>query len=161
SGRYSRSPIGRPQQGLAIIPAVEQIKYKIMSETAETLEIEKTLDISSMDPEGGKPSFQITGRGTITWDKKHGAPRLIKQTMTMALNAGGAQASAPMDLKVELIGVTTDAERTEMLRKRGSLPVASAASTSPAAIPSSSPTSTSPAGLPSPTPRPAPKSSKK
>src|SRR6185295_9119498 len=114
-------------------------------------------DISSMDPEGGKPSFQITGRGTITWDKKHGAPRLIKQTMTMALDAGGAKASTPMDLKVELIGVTTDAERTEMMRKRGGLPTANAVSTSPAPI------STSPAGLPSApsTPRPTPKLSKK
>jgi hypothetical protein len=157
SGRYSRSPIGRPQQGLAIIPAVEQIKYKIMSETAETLEIEKTLDISSMDPEGGKPSFQITGRGTITWDKKHGAPRLIKQTMTMAINAGGAQVSAPMDLKVELMGVTTDAERAEKLRKTAGLPPATTVSTSPAIAPGSR----SPAGLPStpPTPRPTPKPS--
>ena len=163
SGRYSRSPIGRPQQGLAIIPAVEQIKYKITSETGETLEIEKTLDISSMDPEGGTPSFQITGRGTITWDKKHGAPRLIKQTMTMAINAAGAKASAPMDLKVELIGVTTDAERAEMLRKRAGLPAATTMSTSPATIPGSSPISTSPAGLPSvpPTSRPTPKPSGK
>lgn len=117
-GRNPRSPIGRPQTGVVLVPAVEQIKYKIASETAEVMEIEKTLDISSMDAEGGKPGFQITGRGNITWDKKHGAPRLIKQTMTMAVSAGGAKASAPLELKVELYGVTTDAERPEMIRKR-------------------------------------------
>lgn len=131
--RTSRSPLGRPQQrGLTIIPATEQIKYRITGETADALEISKSLDISSMDPEGGTPSFQITGSGNITWDKKHGVPRLIKQTMTMAVQAGGARATVPMDLKIELTGVNTDAERIEKQRqKAGSIPA-------PTSFPSSS-----------------------
>ncbi|MCE9526448.1 MAG: trypsin-like peptidase domain-containing protein [Planctomycetales bacterium] len=133
SGRYSRSPIPRPSQpGMVIIPAMEQIKYTIASETADTIEITKTLDISSMDPEGGVPSLQIAGSGNITWDKKNGAPRLIKQSMHMNINVGGAKVTVPLDLKVELIGVTTDAERPEMLKKRGeSMRGASPVSTSP------------------------------
>jgi S1-C subfamily serine protease len=147
-GRFSRSPIARPTQpGVVVIPAMEQIKYTIASETAETIEITKTLDISSMDKEGGTPSFQIAGSGNITWDKKRGAPRLIKQSMRLNINSGGAKVSTPLELKVELLGVNTDAERSEMLKRRAESRGSNPVSSSPA--PGVSPTAPAAASRPS------------
>ena len=137
AGRYSRSPLGRASRTRTVImiPAMEQVRYKIVSETEDVIMIEKTLDLSTMDNEGGVPGYRIVGDGKITWDKKNGAPKLIKQTMTLAVSAEGVSVTAPLDLEVELKGVKSDADRTREYEERAAEQKKAAELASPAKKP--------------------------
>ena len=148
-GRGSRyfpgysSPFDQPERTVIVIPATEQIKYRILKQTETTIEIEKTIELATVERDGDTPRLQIVGDGTLVWDKKLGAPKSLTQSMTLALNADGTRVTLPLELTVTLQNAHTDAEQSAQLAaqmaerarsQQGSAALPAAASTaSPAA----------------------------
>lgn len=113
-GRYPGSfPGAERPQTVVQIPATAHVKYRIKQETSETIEIEKTVDLMTIEREGQTPRLQIVGDGTLTWDKAQSVPKSLNQSMTMAISAGGNRVTAPMEFKLELYSAKT---LNEMLR---------------------------------------------
>lgn len=130
------SPLGRfgidPRRGLRyppglaepetrkelIVPAVEQIKYKLVSETADTLDIEKVVDVSTMDRGGGAHALQLVGNGTLVWDKRESVPKTLKQSSTLAIGGSNGRTTIPLEFDLELKWAKTDAEVAEDYAKR-------------------------------------------
>jgi S1-C subfamily serine protease len=116
-GRGSRyfpgysSPFDQPERTVIVIPATEQIRYRIVKQTETTIEIAKTIDLATIEREGESPRLQVVGDGTLVWDKKLGVPKSLTQSMTLALNAGGTRVTMPLELTVTLQSARTDAER--------------------------------------------------
>lgn len=128
----ARDPFGRfdPRRGpripgfsqpepskVLLVPVMEQVKYKIVAEDADTLEIDKTLDLSAIERSGETPLVQIAGSGKLIWAKKHGAPQSLKQSMNLVMGVDGARANIPIEFDFELKSVKTDAEVTRDLDK--------------------------------------------
>jgi hypothetical protein len=114
---YPRFPGTEPPRAVALIPATAHVKYKIKGETAETIEIAKTIDLMTIEREGQTPRFQIVGDGTLVWDKKLSVPKSLSQSMTMAISADGNRMTAPMEYEVKLYAAQTLDEMREMLEK--------------------------------------------
>jgi S1-C subfamily serine protease len=109
------SPFDEPERTVIVIPATEQIKYRILKQTETTIEIEKTIDLATVEREGNTPRLQIVGDGTLVWDKKLGAPKSLTQSMTLALNSDGTRITLPLELTVTLQHAHTDAEQSAQL----------------------------------------------
>ncbi len=109
------SPFDQPERTVIVIPATEQIKYRILKQTETTIEIEKTIDLATVERDGDTPRLQIVGDGSLVWDKKLGAPKSLTQSMTLALNSDGTRVTLPLELTVTLQNAHTDAEQSAQL----------------------------------------------
>jgi hypothetical protein len=107
--RYPGAAAPRPRT-VIMIPATSRVKYRIVRETEEIVEIEKIIDLATIEREGQTPRFQIVGDGTLIWDKKLSLPKQLTQKMTLAMVVDGARITAPIDYDVKLFSARSTAE---------------------------------------------------
>ena len=114
---FPRYPGAYPprERTVIMIPATEQIKYRITKQTDETIEIEKTTDLTTIEREGESSRLKIVGDGTLVWDKKLGVPKSLKQSMTLALYVSGERLTLPLELEYSLKDALTKAEQDAAL----------------------------------------------
>lgn len=111
--------LGQPQQ--AVAPAMEKADYRIIKQTADTVTIEQkyTLDATKLSA----APLELTGDGTIVFDKRLGMPTSVSLRRTVKVEIKGAKLTIPVAIDVTLASSTdlmplTDQERREKAIRR-------------------------------------------
>lgn len=100
-----------------ILPAVERLKYRLISETNETFALEQGIELISLQRDGEKPQLQLAGKATIVWDKGLGALKSLDQSATLIAKSGAVRSVVPLQLNVTLRDATPYEVTTEPFEK--------------------------------------------
>jgi S1-C subfamily serine protease len=93
-----------------IFAALERLTYRVVEETSDTVTLEQTLDLVSLEREGRTPRLKVVGEGTLVWDKRWRVLKSLKQSQTMVVGSGQAKFSIPLEWSLDLRGTQTFAE---------------------------------------------------
>jgi hypothetical protein len=108
--------------------------YKARQDTIYTVEksdgkfvvIKKTFALKSLVTEGGKPMFEITGKGVYVFDHVNGSPVSLKYEQTVFTRKGGNTTEIPVAVTIRVLD---EAERAkiaataEAARKKAAAPI--------------------------------------
>jgi S1-C subfamily serine protease/HEAT repeat protein len=95
----------RAVPNVRLVPALEQVKYRLTVETADTLEFDRSyyLETLSRDP---VVHVRVTGQGAVVWDKKQGVVKSSKCSLSIIDKTVGIQVNTPAVVEVTLRGAT-------------------------------------------------------
>lgn len=98
--RFRGGPFGQPQQrepDEVLMDGVEIYRYRIVESNDSEVKIAKDYELRTLD-HPTKPFTLITGKGTITFDKKLSLPRTMEYQQTFQKNSENVTLNIPMSI---------------------------------------------------------------
>ena len=97
-------PSTRTVSTLKMHPAVEMTRYEIVNTSGNVVEIEKTLDLATIDrSDAEQPYTKVTGTGKLQFDKQRGFPKSLNFSATVATASGSSSSSANIKLSFKAV----------------------------------------------------------
>jgi hypothetical protein len=117
---YDRYRLNPPQgrsprvQVVRVVPAIEEIHYRRLPETAEGIvKIEKQYKLSAVAKEGGDgPSLELTTEGTLEWDAEIGCFKNAKLEGQLILDQQDVRVRIPVSLSYEFSKQKPDKQKS-------------------------------------------------
>jgi hypothetical protein len=118
--RYTHS---RFQEG---VPANETAVYKIQGQTGKLVAIAKHYELTTAAVVAGKPRFEATGDGTLTFDVERGLPASLNFNMRVIVRDANKTEETPFQIKYRLLDeeeVTKIAREAQEAKKEKERPL--------------------------------------
>lgn len=85
------------------IKAVEKTTYTLEKVAGDTATIQKTYELRTTELVNGKPRFEISGRGPVTFDVKRGTPLAMEFQQTFAVREGNSTEETGLKITYKLL----------------------------------------------------------
>lgn len=96
--RRRRGPVAS-QAKIVITPAVETCNYEVASTNGDLVSIRKRYVFQTLQPPGTPPIAQMTGDGTITFNRAKGFAEKMEFKATLVRSANNASVTVPLSLE--------------------------------------------------------------
>ncbi len=102
------APQQKPQQPpsqvkVTVHPAEERTTYALGAPDGDEIPIAKTYELVTQDGDGNKPSFKMTGTGTMSFDRKAGVASRVDFKAMVVANGDNVTVRIPMKLRCRLL----------------------------------------------------------
>ncbi|HQU42098.1 MAG TPA: trypsin-like peptidase domain-containing protein [Pirellulales bacterium] len=109
-----RSPFTQSQTKIVVTPAMETTSYELAGTNGDLVSIKKRYTFQTLQPPGTPPMAQVTGEGTITFNRAKGFAEKFEYKATLVRSVSNVSVTVPLTLQWQRLDQQTlDKNRAE------------------------------------------------